>query len=332
MAAWTTIHTEVELDADGRQTGYLHLPYSPHEDAWGAVAVPICVIRGGRGPTVLMTGGVHGDEYEGPLAYARLIRRLRPEELQGRLIIVPALNAPAAIAGRRVSPLDGRNMNRTYPGDPIGSETQQLSHYAENVLYPLADLVLDLHSGGSSLSFLPSTVIEPTDDAALQARIVEAVRVFGAPLAVKVAVEGDPRTSTQAAVRQGKPVIGSELGGSGVVDHATVGMAEQGILNVLAWLGMINPALRREAPTRILEVPGHAGRVLAPAPGVFEPAHVLGEAVRAGEVAGWMHALDEPWRDPVPAHYAADGIVWAHRAIGRSRRGSCLAVVAREGA
>lgn len=327
----TTITTDVDFERDGKQTGHLFLPHSPHEDAWGAIPIPIAVVRHGAGPTILLTGGVHGDEYEGPIAEAELVRALDPAELRGRLIVVPSLNAPAALAGHRLSPVDRLNMNRTFPGDPFGSASQQISFYAEHVLYPMADLVMDLHSGGSSLHILPSAIVEPSVDRAAERRNLEACLTFDAPFTVRMAVAGDPRTSTAAAVRQGRVVIGSELGGGGVAAPEGIEVARRGIRNVLVELGMLDPR-HRLAPhgprTRVLSVPPATGRVLAPCPGIFVPAQALGATVQAGDVAGWIHRLEAPWRDPVAVRFAAGGIVWAHRAIGRSPAGSCLAVVA----
>ncbi len=88
--------------------------------------LPICVIRNGDGPTALLTGGNHGDEYEGPVALFDLASSLKPEQITGRIIIVPAMNYPAFIAGTRTSPIDKGNLNRSFPGRPDGSVTEKL--------------------------------------------------------------------------------------------------------------------------------------------------------------------------------------------------------------
>jgi len=98
------IRTRIDLDADGKQFGTLDVPHSSNESAWGALRVPIVVIKHGRGSTLLCTGGNHGDEYEGPIAIARLIRELDPAAVQGRLILLPSLNLPAARIARAWSP------------------------------------------------------------------------------------------------------------------------------------------------------------------------------------------------------------------------------------
>ena len=152
----------VDLDRPGKQLGFVMIPHSPHDDAWGVTRLPLAVISHGSGPKVIMEGGNHGDEYEGPIVITELIRELDPGEIQGRLILMPAINAPAVIAGQRTSPIDTLNLNRSFPGDPHGSMTQQIAAFMADEIYPRGDAFLDLHSGGSSLDLLPSAIIEPS--------------------------------------------------------------------------------------------------------------------------------------------------------------------------
>jgi predicted deacylase len=93
-------------------------------------------------------GGNHGDEYEGPVALLNLARELEPESVSGRIVIIPALNYPAVEAGTRLSPIDGRNMNRTFPGRWDGSVTEMIAHFVQNEILPGVDAVIDMHSGG----------------------------------------------------------------------------------------------------------------------------------------------------------------------------------------
>ena len=80
----------VDFDADGVQHGFLRLPWSRDDSAWGSVMIPVAVIRNGQGPTALLTGANHGDEYEGPLALYELARTLKPQDVTGAVVIVPA--------------------------------------------------------------------------------------------------------------------------------------------------------------------------------------------------------------------------------------------------
>ena len=111
----TSAFATVDFDRAGKQVGFIMIPHSPHEDAWGVTRIPVAVIQNGSGPTAIVEGGNHGDEYEGPIVISELIRDLDPASIQGRLILLPAINVHAAMAGRRTSPVDGLNFNRTFP-------------------------------------------------------------------------------------------------------------------------------------------------------------------------------------------------------------------------
>ncbi|MGH7049270.1 MAG: deacylase, partial [Acetobacteraceae bacterium] len=148
--ARSRIVSEVDFDQDGKQTGFLRLFHSVHASAYGFIPIPIVVVRNGEGPTALFISGNHGDEYEGQVALCNLARSLSPERIKGRVIILPAANLPASLAGRRTSPIDNGNLNRSFPGRADGSVTEQIAFYIANELMPRADLICDLHSGGSS--------------------------------------------------------------------------------------------------------------------------------------------------------------------------------------
>jgi predicted deacylase len=320
--------TEVDFACEGRQTGFLDLPHSAHDDAWGVLRVPLGVIARGRGPTVILAGGNHGDEYEGPIVLGELLRGLDPGRVHGRLIVLPALNLPAVEAGRRVSPLDGLNLNRSFPGDPLGSPTRQIAAFLAQELFPLADAFLDLHSGGSSLVMLPSAIVEPAADPALAARIRAAAAAFDAPMQVIIPNRGDPRTSTATAVRAGLVALGTELGGGGGVSPAALRIARQGVTNVLAHLGALEAEVQLPAPRPLFSLAGPGAHLLAPEPGVFEPFHDLGAEVAEGQPAGRLHFLPDPRREPVTLHYGAGGVLYGRRQPGPVRAGSCCLVVA----
>ena len=119
----------------------------------------------------------------------------------GRLILIPTLNNSATQAGQRVSPLDGLNLNRTFPGDPYGSITEQISFYLNDHLFLVADVYADLQSGGSSLHLLPSAIVEPALETEHMERNIALARAFAAPYTVVIDNLGDPRTAGAAAVR-----------------------------------------------------------------------------------------------------------------------------------
>lgn len=333
MTRPSTVNTSIDFDKAGKQVGFFNIPHSPHDDAWGAVRFPMCVIKNGTGPTAILMGGNHGDEYEGPIVLGELIRDLDPGIVSGRLIILPALNLPAVRAGHRTSPVDGLNLNRTFPGDPLGTLTQQITAYVSDVIYPLGDAMLDLHSGGSSLDILPSAIIEPAPDPAHRRRNIDAVLAFDAPLTVVIDNLGDPRTSTATSVRAGLTTVGTEMAGKGAVTPEAVRICRRGVRNVLAHLEILPPGpdaetARPRGDRTILRIPGPSGYVFAESDGVFEPFHELGTRVAAGAEAGRVHNLADPSHPPQVLHYAADGVVFGRRHPGRVVSGSCCVVVA----
>jgi hypothetical protein len=328
-----TVFMTVDLDRKGKQVGFVMIPHSPHHDAWGVTRLPIAVIANGSGPTVVLEGGNHGDEYEGPIAISELIKELDPGAVNGRLILMPANNAPAAEAGQRTSPVDGLNLNRTFPGDPQGSITQQISAFITDHIFPHADAFMDLHSGGSSLDIMPSAIIEPTEDEDLRRRSIAAAQAFGAPMTVVIGNLGDTRTATATACRAGLVTVGTEMRGGGTVTLEALAICRRGVRNVLAHLGVLvpDPAAPRSVQrgnARLLELPGTRAHVYASMDGIFEPFHENGRAVSEGEPAGRIHCTWDPTRETETIHYRADGILYARRQPGRVRPGNCCLVVA----
>ena len=120
------VKSTIDFEQDGLQHGFLKLPHSHDKSAYGSMMIPISMAKNGEGPTALLTGGNHGDEYEGPIALFDLARTIDPRQIRGRVILVPAMNYPAFQAGKRTSPIDSGNMNRSFPGNPEGSITEKL--------------------------------------------------------------------------------------------------------------------------------------------------------------------------------------------------------------
>ena len=248
----TTIWTNVDLSKPGKQIGTLNLPYSPDDDAYGFIPIPVAVIANGDGPTVVMTGGVHGDEYEGPIVLNDLIRGVKVEDVRGRLIIVPCANAPALKAGARTSPLDSRNMARDFPGKHFGSPTEQITAYIHSMLFPLADYYVDLHAGGSSLVIEHSTLLfpNPKGDPKVDAKSREMANVFGAPVTVIASHIGHGRTPVASAGLRGIPGISAEMGIAGWISPEGVSLCRDGVQRVLKMIGCCRAHCRpRPRPT-----------------------------------------------------------------------------------
>jgi len=327
-AARSRVVSEVDFEADGKHTGFLRLFHSVHTSAYGFIPIPIVVIRNGEGPTALFVSGNHGDEYEGQVALANLAKSLEASQIKGRVIILPMANFPAAMAGRRTSPIDEGNLNRTFPGNPDGTVTQQIAFFIEHVLIPKADVICDLHSGGSSLMYVPCALIKHASDPARHGQQLELLRAFGSPLAYMSGGgngTGTDSTLMGGAERAGKLALGTELGGSGQVTPAALRIVERGLRNVLVHMGILPPGMRIAGEdTRFLNVGGPDYFVYAPENGVFEPAVELGDEVRKGQLAGRIHFPETPWAPAVEFRFAHDGFVLCKRVPGRTMRGDCL--------
>lgn len=302
---------EVELDREGRHFGELYVPWSRDASAYGRLSVPVVVVRGGAGPTLLVSAGIHGDEYEGQLALRRLAQQIDPKTLSGRLIFVPTANPPASVAARRTSPVDGENLARIFPGKPDGSLSQQLAEGLTRLLLPLSDALLDLHSGGSTLEYLPCAFGRLPSDPALARRCLAMIMAFGAPEAMLMRSPEASGTFVSTALAQGLPAMASELGGGGTVLPQTLDLAKKGVLNVAAHMGIL-PQPGPAAKSRLLGISG-AHFLRAPQSGLFEPAVSLGQTVHEGEVAGWLWQAERPELAPEPLHFGADGIVVCRR-------------------
>lgn len=330
MSNPTMIFTDVDYNAQGKQVDWLYLPHSVTRSAYGALAIPVAVIANGPGPTVFLMSGNHGDEYEGQITLAKLIRELEPEHVRGRIIILPAANMPAAMAGTRVSPIDQGNLNRAFPGDPHGTPTWAIAHYIDSVLYPLADFHHDLHSGGSSLKYVPFCSMRKSGDATLDAQSLAALQAFDAPLSLVWAYNPEGRLAGAAAARRGLVSLGGEFGGGGDVNRASLAMLEGGVRRFLAFAGVLakSPEPQPQKGTRMMEVSSRAHYVYANEAGLLEPLVDLGAEVLAGDQAGRIHFVDNPARQPVICHFKRAGMVVCQRHFGRVERGDCVAHLA----
>ena len=324
----TRIESEVDFDKQGKQVGYLRLPHSVHRSAYGWLPMPIASISNGAGPRVLLTAGTHGDEYEGQVMLAKLIRDVEPQDITGQLIIAPMTNYPAAKAGTRTSPIDEGNLNREYPGDANGTMTQTIAHYVEEVLMPRSDYMFDFHSGGSSLLYIASTQVPLGPDNTLNPRLRELNEAFGCPLSQVYPADDQGQMSENGAKRKGLTYFTTELGGAGMVTPSVYRIALHGVFRLLHKIGVLNslPDDVPEAPpaTQYVNIDGGKLFCYASEDGLFEPLVELGDWVKAGQAAACMHYPESPLREPTVIHFDADGIVVCKRVPGRTLRGDCL--------
>lgn len=204
-----------------------------------AHTLTVFTVRGARpGPTLATIGGIHGDEYEGPLTLSGLLRDIRPEELAGTWIVAPVANPVATAAGTRATPTDGLNLARCFPGDPDGSVTMRMAALIHQKVIAPADCVLDLHSGGTALdsAFFAGFVDAPGDIGARARAMAEA---FGAPVVWRHAAPTAPGRTMSSAQDLGIPGVYVEATGGTAPDAETLGAYRCGVVRVLRHLGML---------------------------------------------------------------------------------------------
>jgi len=323
------INASIDYEKDGIQHGFLRLPHSRNDSAWGAVMTPIMQIKNGSGPTALVTGGNHGDEYEGPVALFNFAGRTEFEDIQGRVIVVPAMNYPAFQAASRVSPIDGVNLNRTFPGRADGTVTEVLADYFSRVLLPMADYVLDIHSGGKTLDFVPFSVSHQLEDKQQQEKCRHAMRAFGAPYYVSLLeIDSGGMYDTQAE-EMGKVFVSTELGGCGTTRVESIEIAKRGVDNFLIHAGILDGELQHGKERSIcLDMTGDDAYHFSKHSGLIEPCVNLGDHVKKGDLIARIHTIERTAVPPCEYHAQCDGLVIARHVPSLVKLGDCLNVVA----
>jgi N-alpha-acetyl-L-2,4-diaminobutyrate deacetylase len=327
--------TSLDLDQPGRQQGFLQVPYSHNLGGWANVMVPITTVARGKGPTVLVLGGNHGDEYQGQIAIMKLARELRPEQITGRVILIPSLNLPAARAATRLSPLDGMNMNRTFPGDPEGAVTSQVAHYLTTVLFPMSDVVIDIHSGGRSMEFVPCAHMHLVADLDQRARMFAAMLAWNTDFAFIYADIAGKGLLPVEAENQGKLVVTTELGGGEAIPASVHRITQSGLRNVLIHVGLLKGreqtrATLEKPPAILTQALKREDYLLAPESGIFEIAIDLGAKVKRGQTVGFIHDLERPDRAPETIVAQTAGYLITMRAPCLTQQGDCVAVIAQQ--
>lgn len=305
-----------------------------HDGKAESLALPVFATGRGEGPTMLVCGGTHGDEYEGQWAATELCRTLTADQVAGRVIVVPMVNLPAARAGQRTSPLDGADMNRLFPPGAAEGPSAAIARFLWERLIPACDLLLDIHSGGNDHDFVLSSNLQGRiGDKDMEADVT-ALLAMDAPYAIVFAEDEDgmPHGGTiEAAARSlGKRCFSSELGGGGRLTPESAPTAVRAATNLMRHFGLLagRAPSRTESRSRLLTLARPENYAVTPVEGLFAPSRRLGERVRAGEPLGQLCRLDEPGFPLLPVTARCDGIVVAVSARGRVPAGTPLVFVA----
>lgn len=327
------VQTDIDFEQEGKQVSFLRVPHSRNNSAWGKILIPITVVKQGDGPTVCLIGGNHGGEYEGVVTLLKLAKSLRPEEVHGRVIIIPALNLPAVVEGMRKSPIDGRDMNRSFPGLPHGTLSQVIAHYVHEAILPLCDAVLDIHSGGYSLDLAPYISMHYLADEAQMTATKEALHAFQAPYALIMEEFTGEGLLDYAVEGMGKVFLCAEIGGAGRLTPETLAIAERGTQNFLKHFGLINGEIVTceslgQPPMALMEVPDPENYHMVTVNGIYESFYTLGESVTAGRPVGQVHMVQHPTMEPEVIYAQRSGILMGTRGPGYVEAGDCVALVA----
>ncbi|MFK7958580.1 MAG: succinylglutamate desuccinylase/aspartoacylase family protein [Lysobacterales bacterium] len=326
LSAHTLEDVRIALSAPGKS----HLDLSVGGADLNTV-IPLTVIVGPNpGPTLLALAGIHGSEYSPIIATQRLAQEVEAKSLSGSLILVHMANLPAYL-GRTiyVSPVDQKNLNRLFPGNPQGSLSERLAYTIAQELFPLADAVMDLHSGDGNEQLLPSWTgyYARAGNAEVVERSRAMAMAFGIPHIVEFQWElTDSKLAIwagSAAVAQGIPSIDVEAGGMGLYNTNAIAQITTGVRRVMAHLGMTTERFD-PLPNPILVQQRES--VKSPVDGSWVPRVDAGEIVRKGQILGQV----TDWHGQVvfEAQSPVDGLLLIRLEAPPVREGETLVTVA----
>lgn len=253
--------------------------------------IPVTIIRGSKpGPTLALVSGAHGTEYTSIIALERIIQHLQPADLSGTVIVVPLVNVESFNQKvPHVNPIDHKSMNRFYPGNPNGSQTERASYLITKQVVEQSDYLIDLHGGDLDESLRPYSYWSKTGDVKMDAVTKGMVLAFG--LDHIILVTDRPRDPNAArylesdATTRGKPAITAEAGYSGTVETDDLERLVAGCTNVMRYLKILpGEAKPVEHPVWLSKV----DTVSSDTDGIFYPLVKRGTYVEAGMKIGYV--------------------------------------------
>ncbi len=256
-----------------------------------ALSVPVVVVRGVRpGRVLALVAGSHGTEYASIIALERVIERLDPTQMSGTVIVVPLVNVPSFERKvPHINPVDGKNMNRMYPGRMDGTQTDRASFLITKEVIEQCDHLIDLHGGDIDESLRPYSYWSKTGEEKQDAVSREMVLAFGLDhIIVSTDRPRDPSASRfleNTATTRGKPSITVEAGHTGTVDPNDVEMLATGCLNVMRYLKILPGTAQPVAGPVWFE---RLVTVEAEQTGIFYPVAARGAYVAQGARLGYV--------------------------------------------
>lgn len=256
--------------------------------------IPLTIIRGERsGPTVLMVSGVHGYEFAPILAAQRLAVEIKPETLNGTLIVVKVAHV-SAFENRSpyVNPYDRKNLNRSFPGAPNGTQTERIAHALSTKVIPLADVVFDVHSGDGAEWLEAFVGVYGGPLATDYPLALSLAKAFQFPNIVRYKMKTQAqidrgRSLNRQAVAQGLPTLLVEIGENGKRDEADVETIVTGVKNALKHMNM----MEADNPVAIFKPNYFDGTQSVPVKhsGIWSPVSNVSKFVKEGDILGVIH-------------------------------------------
>jgi hypothetical protein len=222
-------------------SGFIEVPAGCDE----GTRIPISILHGRRpGPVLALIAGNHGYEYTPILALQRLRARLDPQTLSGTVIMVHVANMPSFL--RRTiyySPVDGKNLNRVYPGKKDGTVSERIAYAITKEVIERCDYLADLHCGDGNESLRPYSYWQKTGKTELDEKSKQMALAFGLDhIVIDTERPADPNNSmycANTAETRGKPAITTESGGLGRVDEESIARIERGVMSLLRLLHIL---------------------------------------------------------------------------------------------
>ncbi len=252
--------------------------------------IPFTIVNGARpGPVLALVAGVHGAEYRPILALQRLRTSLDPKDVSGMVILVQVANMPSYLK-RTIyySPVDGKNLNRVFPGKRDGTISERIAYTLTKEVIERADALVDLHCGDANESLRPYAYWETLGapgDVEEQGR--QMALAFGLDhIVIDRERPTDPGAClylSNTAITRGKPALSIESGGLGSTDEESIARIERGVAGIMRYLKM--HATGPDPVDRPVWL-GTSRVLTSPATGIFYPAVERGQTVTAGTIIG----------------------------------------------
>ena len=293
-----------------------------------ATNIPVAVIHGAKpGPVLALVSGAHGTEYTSIIALEKLIGRLDPAEISGTVIIVPLVNIPSFEQKvPHINPIDGKSMNRMYPGKMEGTQTERASFLITKQVVEQCDHLIDLHGGDLDESLRPYSYWTKTGNDNQDRISRDMVLAFGLDhIIISADRPKDPSASRyleNTATTRGKPSITVEAGYAGTVETDDLSALVDGCLSVMRYLKMLPGATSTiEHPVWVEKI----ATITSEQTGIFYPLVRRGTYVEQGMKIGYV--TDYVGKTVFEARATAAGVILYICAVPSMAKGATIANV-----